>query len=111
MPKYLSRPPLPFRGPLAAILDLAGGVALQAVRERPLRRLAGILGSLHFLGHLNFLKACKEWVHFEVCDHNSHKETRSTQNNFLRVVITCKSIIGIVFINLRRPFTPKMIIG
>ena len=29
---------LPFWGPLAAILDFAGGAALQAVSERPLRR-------------------------------------------------------------------------
>ena len=28
----------PFWGPLAAILDFAGGAALQAVSERPLRR-------------------------------------------------------------------------
>jgi len=36
--RHLSRPPLPFWGPLAAILDFAGGAALQAVSERPLRR-------------------------------------------------------------------------
>ena len=40
--RHLSRPPLPFWGPLAAILDFAGGAALQAVSERPLRRQAGI---------------------------------------------------------------------
>ena len=33
-----SRPRLPFWGPLAAILDFAGGAALQAVSERPLCR-------------------------------------------------------------------------
>ena len=38
----LSRPHRPFLGPLAAILDFAGGAALQAVSERPLRRYAGI---------------------------------------------------------------------
>ena len=36
--RHLSRPPLPFWGLLAAILDFAGGAALQAVSERPLRR-------------------------------------------------------------------------
>ena len=36
--KFFSRPPLPFWGPLAAILDFAGGAALQVVSERPLRR-------------------------------------------------------------------------
>ena len=35
---FFSRPPLPFWGPLAAILDFAVGAALQAVSERPLRR-------------------------------------------------------------------------
>ena len=33
---HLSRPPRPFWAPLAAILDLAGSVALQAVSECPL---------------------------------------------------------------------------
>ena len=36
--RHLSRPRPPFWGPLAAILDFAGGAALQAVSERPLRR-------------------------------------------------------------------------
>ena len=36
--RHLSSPRLPFRGPPAAILDFAGGAALQAVSERPLRR-------------------------------------------------------------------------
>ena len=39
---HLSRPRRPFSGPLAAILDLTGGVALQAVSECPRRRSAGI---------------------------------------------------------------------
>ena len=42
MPKNLSRPRQPFWGPLPAILDLAGGVAVQAVSEYPRRRKAGI---------------------------------------------------------------------
>ena len=33
---HLSRPSRPFWGPLAAILDFAGGVALQTVSECPL---------------------------------------------------------------------------
>ena len=37
--RHLSRPPLPFWGPLAAILDFAGGAALQAVSERLAARL------------------------------------------------------------------------
>ena len=41
--KHLSRPCLPFWGPLAAILDFAGDVALQVVSECPLH-----LDSLHF---------------------------------------------------------------
>ena len=36
--RHLSRPRPPFWGPLAAILDFAGGAALQAVSERPLCR-------------------------------------------------------------------------
>ena len=39
---FFSRPRPPFWGPLAAILDFAGGAAMQAVSERPLRREAGI---------------------------------------------------------------------
>ena len=35
---HLSRPRQPFWGPLAAILDFAGGAALQAVSECPQRR-------------------------------------------------------------------------
>ena len=38
----LSRPRRPFWGPLAAILDFAGGAALQAVSACPLHRQAGI---------------------------------------------------------------------
>ena len=34
---------MPFWGPMAAILDFAGGAALQAVSKRPLRREAGIM--------------------------------------------------------------------
>ena len=41
--RHLSRPRRPFWGPLAAILDFAGGAALQAVSECPRRRQAGIL--------------------------------------------------------------------
>ena len=55
-------------------------------------------------------KACKEWFHCEVCDYDFQKETKHTQNNFVSVLITCKSIIGIVFFNPRRPFTSKNII-
>ena len=40
--RNLSRPRPPFWGPRAAISDFAGGAALQAVSERPLRRYAGI---------------------------------------------------------------------
>ena len=36
--RHLSRPRRPFWGPLAAILDFAGGAALQVVSEGPLRR-------------------------------------------------------------------------
>ena len=39
---YLSRPRRPFWGPLAAILEFAGGAALQALSECPRFRLAGI---------------------------------------------------------------------
>ena len=37
-PRGRHGPHWPFWGPLAAILDFAGGAALQAVGERPLRR-------------------------------------------------------------------------
>ena len=40
--RHLSRLRRPFWAPLAAILDFAGGAALQAVSECPLRRQAGI---------------------------------------------------------------------
>ena len=40
--RHLSRPRQPFWGPLADILDFAGGAALQAVSECPRRRQAGI---------------------------------------------------------------------
>ena len=36
--RHLSSPHQPFWGPLAAILDFAGGAALQALSECPLRR-------------------------------------------------------------------------
>ena len=36
--KHISRPRQPFWGPLVSILDFAGGAALQAVSECPLRR-------------------------------------------------------------------------
>ena len=35
--QFVARPRRPFWGPLVAILDFAGGAALQAVSERPLR--------------------------------------------------------------------------
>ena len=37
-----------------------------------------------------------------ICDYDFQKETRSTQNNCVSIVITCKSIIGIVFFNLSK---------
>ena len=40
--RHLYRPWRPFWGPLAAILNFAGGAALQAVTECPRRRYAGI---------------------------------------------------------------------
>ena len=43
---------------------------------------------------LPFLKKCIEWFHCEVYDYDFQKGTRSTQNNFVSIVITCKSIIG-----------------
>ena len=42
MCRHLSRPRRPFWGPLVSSLDFAGGAALQAVSECPLRRSAGI---------------------------------------------------------------------
>ena len=43
---------------------------------------------------LPVLKKCIEWFHCEVYDYDFQKSTRSTQNNFVSIVITCKSIIG-----------------
>ena len=40
--RHLSRTPRPFWGPLVAILDFAGGAALQVVSECPRRRWPGI---------------------------------------------------------------------
>ena len=51
---------------------------------------------------LGFINHFKEWFCCEVCDYNSQEETWSTHNNFVSVVITCKSIIAIVFFYLTK---------
>ena len=71
--RHLSRPCQPFRGPLPAILDFAGGAGLQAVSKCPLHRQAGILGHLQFWGYFtlqSFLKNKGQfgcYLYFSVC--------------------------------------------
>ena len=48
--RYLSRLCLPFLGPVGAILNFAGGAALQVVNECPRRRQAGIVFTNYVFG-------------------------------------------------------------
>ena len=56
---------------------------------------------------LPFLKEFKEWFHCGVCEYYFQKNTRSAQNNFVSIVNTCKSIIGITFFNLSKTIYVK----